>query len=76
MAKSAVKTLSKDIVSRAIIDSFIKLNPRIMVKNPVMFVVEIGFVITLLLTFAPNLFGGHYGPSQRVFNLIVCITLL
>lgn len=75
MAKSAVKTLSKDIVSRAIIDSFVKLDPRIMVKNPVMFVVEIGFVITLLLTFAPNLFGGHYGPGQRVFNLVVCITL-
>ncbi|WP_303802753.1 HAD-IC family P-type ATPase, partial [Alicyclobacillus macrosporangiidus] len=75
MAKSAVKTLSKDIVSRAIIDSFVKLDPRIMVKNPVMFVVEIGFVITLLVTFAPNLFGGHYGPGQRVFNLVVCITL-
>ncbi|MCL6600877.1 MAG: HAD-IC family P-type ATPase, partial [Alicyclobacillus macrosporangiidus] len=75
VAKSAVKTLSKDIVSRAIIDSFVKLDPRIMVKNPVMFVVEIGFVITLLVTFAPNLFGGHYGPGQRVFNLVVCITL-
>ncbi|MCL6445548.1 MAG: HAD-IC family P-type ATPase, partial [Alicyclobacillus sp.] len=75
VAKSAVKTMSKDIVSRAMIDSFVKLDPRIMVKNPVMFVVEIGFVITLLLTFAPNLFGGHYGPGQRVFNLVVCITL-
>ena len=37
--------------------SFIKLNPRYMMKNPVMFVVEVGFFITLLLSFFPGLFG-------------------
>src|SRR5258708_15921870 len=34
------------IVSRAIADSFYKLDPRTMVKNPVMFVVEVGAVLT------------------------------
>src|ERR1700724_363398 len=34
------------IVKRAIADSFIKLNPRTMMKNPVMFVVEVGSVLT------------------------------
>src|ERR1039458_5448744 len=34
------------IVSGALRDSFIKLNPRTLMKNPVMFVVEIGAVIT------------------------------
>jgi K+-transporting ATPase ATPase B chain len=34
------------ILSRAILDSFRKLNPRTMVKNPVMFVVEVGAVLT------------------------------
>ena len=34
------------IVSRAILDSFAKLHPRTMVKNPVMFVVEVGAVLT------------------------------
>lgn len=76
MAKTAVKTMSSAIINRAIVDSFIKLDPRIMVKNPVMFVVEIGVVITLLLTIAPDLFGGNYGPAQRMFNLVVCIILL
>jgi potassium-transporting ATPase ATP-binding subunit len=37
------------IVSRAILDSFIKLDPRHMAGNPVMFVVEIGSVITTVL---------------------------
>lgn len=35
---------------RALVDSFIKLDPRKMVKNPVMFVVEVGSVLTTLLT--------------------------
>src|SRR6266705_4067315 len=36
------------ILSRAILDSFRKLNPRSMVKNPVMFVVEVGAVLTTI----------------------------
>jgi K+-transporting ATPase ATPase B chain len=34
------------IVKRAIVDSFVKLNPRKMMGNPVMFVVEVGSVLT------------------------------
>src|SRR5881409_1487505 len=36
------------ILSRAIVDSFRKLNPRTIVKNPVMFVVEVGAVLTTI----------------------------
>src|SRR5215813_13755307 len=36
------------IVSRAIVDSFRKLDPRVMLKNPVMFVVEVGSVLTTI----------------------------
>ena len=38
----------KTLLARAITDSFRKLHPRTMVKNPVMFVVEIGAVITTI----------------------------
>src|SRR5450432_4092877 len=37
------------IVKRAIADSFLKLNPRPMMKNPVMFVVEVGAAMTTVL---------------------------
>ena len=37
------------IVKRAIGDSFRKLNPRTMMKNPVMFVVEVGAAVTTVL---------------------------
>ena len=39
---------NKQIVTRAIVDAFIKLDPRKMMKNPVMFVVEVGSVLTTL----------------------------
>jgi K+-transporting ATPase ATPase B chain len=37
------------IVRRALKDSFVKLNPRTMMKNPVMFVVEVGAAMTTIL---------------------------
>jgi K+-transporting ATPase ATPase B chain len=37
------------IVKRALLDAVVKLNPRTMMKNPVMFVVEVGSVMTTLL---------------------------
>src|SRR5579871_1418791 len=38
----------RKILGRAIIDSFLKLNPRVQARNPVMFVVEVGSVITTI----------------------------
>lgn len=70
------QSIGKDIFRTAIIDSFKKLDPRNMVKNPVMFVVEIGFFLTLLLSIFPNLFGGHYEVSQIPFNLVISFILL
>ena len=37
------------LVRAAVRESFIKLNPRLVAKNPVMFVVEIGSVITTIV---------------------------
>jgi len=48
----------RKILRNAIVDSFWKLDPRLMVKNPVMFVVEVGAVITLVVLVA-NLVQHH-----------------
>src|SRR6476620_3732232 len=37
------------IMKRAVVDSFIQLDPRSQARNPVMFIVEIGSVVTTLL---------------------------
>jgi potassium-transporting ATPase ATP-binding subunit len=55
------------IVRRAIWDAFIKLNPRKMMGNPVMFVVEIGSVITTILLFK--------GRTAFKFNLQITLWL-
>jgi potassium-transporting ATPase ATP-binding subunit len=57
MARQSAKLFTREIVSRAIADSFRKLDPRVQVRNPVMFVVEVGSVITTA-TFLINLVGG------------------
>ena len=51
------------IVRRAIVDSFSKLNPRSMMTNPVMFVVEVGSVLTTL-----QLIRGLVAPIPGVTN--------
>ena len=73
MSKKNQKLMTPSIFRQAIIGSFSKLNPLYMMKNPVMFVVEVGCVITLLLSFFPNLFGDvAQGTNLRTYNSIVC----
>ena len=59
------------IVGRALSDSFIKLNPRTMMKNPVMFVVEIGSVITTIYTIRDIMQAHH----QLRFDLQITLWL-
>ncbi|MED0679972.1 potassium-transporting ATPase subunit KdpB [Aneurinibacillus thermoaerophilus] len=74
MAIKQKKTLSKEMITQAVIDSFKKLNPVMMIKNPVMFIVEIGTFITFVLCVVPDAFG----PStvSRGYNVTVFLTLL
>ena len=75
MGKQDKKTkfITKDILKSSVIGAFKKLNPRYMIKNPVMFVVEVGFFITLVMTFFPTIFGDDSG--LRVYNGIVSAIL-
>lgn len=76
MSKKNQKLMTTEILKQAVVGSFRKLNPLYMMKNPVMFVVEIGFIITLLLSVFPELFGGvPEGRSLRVYNIIVTVVL-
>lgn len=74
MKQSKGKFITPEIFSQAVKESFIKLNPRYMVKNPVMFVVELGFFITLLLSFFPSIIEAN-SEHLRTYNIIVCVVL-
>lgn len=67
--------ITADILSTALVDAVVKLNPVHMIKNPVMFVVELGLMMTVLLIFFPGLFGDQV-QGLRAYNAIVSAILL
>ncbi len=83
--KGNISIWDPTIIRRAIPDSFKKLDPRVQVKNPVMFVVEIGSVITTI-EFVRLLLTLLFGPlpatvtrdqltAETIFVLAVAIWL-
>ncbi len=73
--KHTPKVDTKGLYKRASREAFIKLNPRVMVKNPVMFVVWVGTIITALMTIDPNIFGPVPGNNLRFFNGLITVIL-
>ncbi|MFN7934720.1 MAG: potassium-transporting ATPase subunit KdpB [Bryobacteraceae bacterium] len=63
--------LDREILQRAIGDSFLKLNPLKLLKNPVIFVVEVGAVITTLLL----IHDFTKGSADAGFNLQIALWL-
>jgi len=61
-------------MKEALMQSFVKLNPKVMFKNPVMFTVEIGTAIMLVVCIA-ILFGAQEQGSFA-YNFIVFLILL
>src|SRR4030088_1380374 len=67
MATKKKAVWESKIVKRAVWDAVVKLNPRKMMGNPVMFVVEVGSVITTALLFR--------GGAAFKFNLQITLWL-
>lgn len=63
--------ITSEMIKTAVWDSFKKLNPKEMIKNPVMFVAYIGMVITMVLTIYPQIVG----EDGRLYNGIVTVIL-
>ena len=72
MANTRKRSLwDSKIVRRALVEALVKLSPRTMMKNPVMFVVEIGSVITTMYLLRDSL--SHRGSFQ--FDLQITLWL-
>jgi K+-transporting ATPase ATPase B chain len=69
---AARKLFDAAITRQAVKDSFVKLNPVTMIRNPVMFVVEVGSVLTTILFFRDL---GSSTTSQNVFAGTVSLWL-
>ncbi|MER3631517.1 MAG: potassium-transporting ATPase subunit B, partial [Blastocatellia bacterium] len=68
--KKAISIWDKKIIKQALLDSVKKLNPRKMMKNPVMFVVEVGAGF-LTMKLAANVLTG----ANNAFGFEIQITL-
>jgi potassium-transporting ATPase ATP-binding subunit len=66
------KLVEPQILRRAVIESFLKLNPRSLMRNPVMFVVGIGSVFTTIIFFRDL---GDSSTSENVFAGLVALFL-
>lgn len=77
--KDKNKLFESSLVNKALKQSFVKLNPRIMFRNPVMFTVEIGTFIMLAVTIYSAVTGditqGSLGYNLAVF-IVLFLTLL
>ena len=75
--KSNNKLFEPALVSTALKQSFVKLDPRSMVRNPVMFTVEIGTAVMLFVTIfsLTNASQGSFGYNLTVF-IVLFLTLL
>lgn len=74
-----IKLFDAKIVKESILESFVKLNPAVMLKNPVMFTVEIGTVImsciTILSAVSSESGQGNFGYNF-VITLLLFLTIL
>ena len=58
----------------ALLESFIKLNPTVMYRNPVMFTVEIGTVVMLVVCLQIA-FGGDTAQGSLAYNVVIFTVL-
>ena len=66
-----------DLLLSALVSSLRKFDPRVQMRNPVMFVVWLGSVVTAALTVYPGLFGpsGASATYNGVVTLILLLTV-
>jgi K+-transporting ATPase ATPase B chain len=75
MKSQNTSLFQKELVNEALKHAFIKLNPKVMFRNPVMFTVEIGTAVMLAVTIY-TLVSGDKSQGSFIYNLIVFIVLL
>ena len=71
--KNTQSLFQKDLVNEALKQALIKLDPRVMIKNPIMFLVEVGTVVMLVVSLWTLM--GEKSQGSFGYNFTIFITL-
>ncbi|MCZ2085244.1 MAG: potassium-transporting ATPase subunit KdpB [Flavobacteriales bacterium] len=71
--KNTQSLFQKDLVNEALKQSLIKLDPRVMIKNPIMFLVEVGTVVMFVVSIWTLM--GEKSQGSFGYNFTIFITL-
>lgn len=69
-----IKLFEPKLIKEAVIESFVKLDPRTMLKNPVMFTVEVGTVVMLSISLL-SVISPNSGQGDFFYNLVITLLL-
>lgn len=69
------KIFESSLVRQALKESVVKLNPKYMMKNPIMLVVEVGMLLSFLLIFVPHLFIQEHVSRMYVLSIFIILLL-
>ncbi|GJF45291.1 potassium-transporting ATPase subunit B [Staphylococcus argenteus] len=69
------KYINHAILIEAFKMSVIKLNPKLLVKNPIMFVVEIGMLLMMILICLPDIFGQSQLSKGYLITIFIILLL-
>lgn len=72
--KNTQSLFQRDLVNEALKQALIKLDPRVMIKNPIMFLVEVGTVVMLVVSIWTLM--GEKSQGSFGYNFTIFITLL
>ena len=73
MKNQNASLFQKELVNEAIKQSFVKLNPRLLFRNPVMFTVELGTVVMLIVSL--RILAGESSQGSFAYNFTVFLIL-
>jgi K+-transporting ATPase ATPase B chain len=73
--RNTIRLFTREIAVQAIKDSFIKLNPSVLVKNPVIFIVAIGAVMTTVVVIL-DINAGHFSSFNFQITVWLWFTVL
>src|SRR4051812_37131090 len=75
MTKPSSSLFTRELMRPALLGSLRKLDPRVQVRNPVMFVVEVGALLTTIAVGYQAISGDAFGGGSETLLFTIAVTV-